>query len=152
MALRAPSTFSYVRYSTRLSVSVTSCAKLHQSTPYRANKICTFGAKDKRRISPHFGTTWLLGLGYIRFSMRPSVSVTGCAKLHQSTPYRADKICTFGTKDKRRISAHFGTTWLLGLGYIRFSMRPSTLAALLWQSYALYALSCRQNLHLRRKR
>ena len=32
--------------------------------------------------------------------MRLSVSVTGCAKLHQSTPYRADKICTFGAKIK----------------------------------------------------
>jgi len=32
--------------------------------------------------------------------MRLSVSVTGCAKLHQSTPYRADKICAFGATKK----------------------------------------------------
>ena len=108
MALRAPSTFSYVRYSTRLSVSVTSCAKLHQSTPYRADKICTFGAKIKggyRHISALRAPSTF---SYVRYSTRLSVSVTSCAKLHQSTPYRADKICTFGAKIKggyRHISA-----------------------------------------------
>ena len=73
----------------------------------------------------------------VRACRSPSPAVPNYTTLSPKTADKGRKLTDFQT-------SHFSTclaaTWLLGFGYVRLSTRPSTLAALLRQSYALSTL------------